>query len=62
MVPSRDNRFAYNVRQIRSNCIIPINSQQTQRRTGNETPANAKEAAQDPNKKPDDDQIERVDV
>ena len=62
MLPGRDDRFPDNVRQVRSHCVIPIHSHQAQRRTGNETSAHPKKAAQDSNEKTDNRQIERVDV
>src|SRR3954463_11263158 len=57
-----DNRFANNVRQVRSDCIIPIHSHQPQRWTCNETSADPKKAAQNPNYKANNDQIKGIDV
>ena len=57
-----DDRLANNVRQVRSDRVIPIHSHQAQRRTCNETSAYAKKAAQNPNNKADNDQIKRIDV
>ena len=57
-----DDRLANNVRQVRSDRVIPIHSHQAQRRTCDETSAYAKKAAQNSNNKPDNDQIKRIDV
>ena len=57
-----DDRLANNVRQVRSDRVIPIHSHQAQRRTCNETSAYAKKAAQNSNNKADNDQIKRIDV
>ena len=57
-----DDRLANNVRQVRSDRVIPIHSHQAQRRTCNETSAYAKKPAQNSNNKADDNQINRIDV
>src|SRR4029077_7553765 len=62
MLSRRHYRFADDMREICSHCVIPIHSHQAQRRTGNETSAYAKKAAQNSNHKTNYDQIDRVDV
>src|SRR6476660_3175678 len=57
-----DDRLANNVRQVCSNCVVPIHSHQAQRRTRNETSTYAKKTAQNSNNKADNDQKNRIDV
>src|SRR5438093_7507899 len=62
MLFRRYDRLANDVRQVRSNRVIPVHSHQAQRGAGYETPAHAKEPTQNSNDKADNDQINRVDV
>src|ERR1700740_1280673 len=62
MFPRCDDRLANNMRQIRSDRVVPIHSHQAQRRARNETSAYAKKAAQNSDNKADNDQIKRIDV
>src|SRR4030095_9876387 len=57
-----DDRLANDVRQVRSNRVVPIDSHQAQRRPCNETSAYAKKAAQNSNHKADNGQVQRIDV
>ena len=62
MLSCCDDRLANNVRQVRSDRVIPIHSHQAQRWTCDETSAYSKKATEDSNNKADNDQIKRVDV
>jgi hypothetical protein len=55
-------RFADDMRQVCPDCVIPIHSHQPQRWAGNKASADSKEPTQDSNDKPDNDQINRVDI
>src|SRR6187200_417468 len=57
-----DDRLADNVRQVGSDRVVPIHSHQSQRWTCNETSTYAKKAAENPDYKPNNNQINRIDV
>src|SRR5881296_1464624 len=62
MLFRRYDRFADDVRQVRSNRVIPVHSHQAQRGASYETSADAKEPTENSNDKADNRQINRVDV
>ena len=62
MLSHRHDRFANDVREVRADSEIPVQSHDAQRRAGNETPADSEKAAQNPDHKPHDDEINRADV
>jgi len=62
MLSGRDYRLAYDVREVCSDCVIPIHPHQAQRGTGNETSADAKKAAKNSDDKADNGKVDRVDV
>ena len=58
----RHDRFADDVREIRADSKIPVQSNRAQRRPGNETPANSEKTAEDSNQKTNDREINRADL
>src|ERR1044071_3031016 len=57
-----NDRLADNMRQVSADRVIPVHPHQAQRRTRDETSAYTKKAAQNSNNKPDNDQVQRVNV
>jgi hypothetical protein len=62
-VPFRcHHRFSDDVRKVSTDGEIPIQTDETQGRTGDKAPAHSKKPAEDANEEPNDDQIDRTDV
>jgi osmotically-inducible protein OsmY len=57
-----DNRFPDDVREVSSDCKIPIEADCTQRRTGNEAASDPKKTAHNADDESTDSEIDRADV